>query len=135
MMRGNGLGEVGARPVDPPRLNAATDHADPETIYALLDLYRNNPHPQFLALARRIGDNIVAQRVRNGYFVPSQKHYNASFDAQEPLALLALHAALTGKPQVVPPYVGSSGYIHGSFDGAGRTYDRQVIYGQKEQSE
>ncbi len=132
MVRGNGLGELGPQPADPPRLNLATDHADPETIYALLDLHRSHPHPGLLGLARRIGDNILARRTRDGFFVPSAKHLNASFNAQEPLALLALHAALTGRPDAVPPYIGSMGYIHGRFDGVGRTYDVRVIYGQTE---
>lgn len=34
---------------------------------------------------------------------------------------LALHAVLTGRADLVPPYIGSLGYLHGTFNGAGRT--------------
>jgi len=130
MFRGNGLGELGERTSDSPRINPASAESDPLLIHALLELYRVEPHAEFLALARQIGDNILTQRMRDGFFVPTQRHFNANFNADEPLALLALHAVLTGRADAVPPYIGSRGYLHGTFDGAGRTYDFQVIYGQ-----
>ncbi len=52
------------------------------------------------------------------------------FDAVEPLAILAVEAAITGRLAEFPPYIAGRGYIHGRFDGHGRTYDHRVIWNQ-----
>jgi len=64
---------------------------------------------------------------------PKQRRENrmmTHFDAVEPLAILAVDAAITGKLAEFPPYIASRGYIHGMFDGYGRTYDYRVIWNQ-----
>ncbi|MFP4622481.1 MAG: hypothetical protein ACLFM7_14320 [Bacteroidales bacterium] len=48
----------------------------------------------------------------------------------EPLALLALDATIRGEPEKVPSNVVSKGFIHGQFDGHGRTRDHDVIWNQ-----
>ena len=126
--RGNGLGDLGAKPGAGAEVHAQTDCADPLALFGLLEILRLVPDPRYLALARRIGDNILATRFHHGFFLPSADHVNANFDALEPLALLALEAHLRGTPELVPAYDGGRGYIHGPHDGLGRTYDEQAIW-------
>lgn len=124
----NGLGDIGATPGATPELNVETNIADPEAVFAVLELHRAAPHDAFLLLARRLADNLVEQRFHHGYFLPSAKHVNANFNADEPLAILAVDAALRGRLGELPPYVGGRGYIHGRYDGHGRTTDGRVIW-------
>lgn len=42
-------------------------------------------------------------------------HVNAKIDAVEPLALLALEAAVRGTPELVPRWNSGDGYIHGTY--------------------
>ncbi len=130
MARGNGLGDPGATPKAEPAWNMDTTHANPETVFALLEIHRGAPHAATLDLAKRLADNMVAKRVHGGFFLPSPFHIYANFNAEEPLAILAVEAAARGQPEAVPEYVASRGYIHGEYDGHGRTYDRQAIWDQ-----
>ena len=96
-----------------------------------LEIHRLSRHPDYLALARRVGDNIVAQRFSKGFFLPGPDYVNASVNATEPLALLGLEAAIRGQAQLVPTFCAGHGYIHGPHDGLGRTYDAAAIYSRK----
>jgi pectate lyase len=131
MARHGGLGDWGAQCGKDVRVNLTTDNADPHALFALLEVCRWKPHPDYLALARRIGDNIIAQRFIKGFFLPGPDYLNASVNATEPLALLSLEAAIRGQPQLVPAYCAGRGYIHGPHDGMGRTYDSAAIYSKK----
>ena len=129
MARGNGLGDIGETPESDPSLNLDMDSADPEAVFAVLELYGAVPHNAYLDLARRLADNIVAQRFINGFFMPSDRHVNACFNEVEPLAILAVEAALQNRLDELPPYLASRGYTHGQFDGHGRSYSGNVIWG------
>lgn len=128
LARGNGLGEFGARPGDEPQPNLSTEMANPEAVFAVLEVYRAVPDEAFLELARRLADNLVAKRLHHGFFLPSANHVHANFNADEPLALLAVEAALRGRLDEVPSYVAGRGYVHGRFDGLGRTTDGRAIW-------
>ncbi len=130
MARGLGLGDIGRRPGEEVKLDMDTARSDPRYIFALIELHRAAREPAYLRLAERIGENILEQRFHDGFFLPDKFHLNANFDAEEPLALLALEAALRGEPEKVPAYVAGRGYIHGRFDGHGRTYDHRAIWGR-----
>lgn len=75
-----------------------------------------------------MGDNIIGQSFHHGYFLPSARHINARFNAEEPFALLAIDAALRDAREAVPVYNAGRGYFHGRFDGFGRTYDHTAIW-------
>ena len=135
MGRGCGLGDLGSRPGVKVRANLKTDNGDPVALLAILEICRIADDATYLALARAIGDNIVASRFHHGFFVPDADHVNARFDALEPLALLTLEARLRGTPDAVPAYSGGSGYIHGPHDGLGRTYDSVAIWSQRREHE
>ncbi len=131
MARGLGLGEIGRRPSQEVALNMDAEGSGYEEIFALLELYRAAEHPDYLERARIVADRMVAEHYHNGFFLPSRNHVNANFDALEPLALLTLDAVLQGTPENVPAYVGGRGYIHGRYDGFGRTRDHIAIWSQR----
>ena len=126
--RGNDLGDLGEAPGRNPSLNRDTTGADPETVFGVLEIYRATSHRAYLELARRLADNIVEERFHNGYFLPSENHVHACFNEVDPLAILAVEAALRNRLDEMPPYLASRGYIHGRFNGHGRTYDASAIY-------
>ena len=125
---GLGVGDIGAAPGDDPALGSTVRGATPEEVFALLELYRTTGRRAYLDRARRIADRLVERRYHHGFFLPSEDHVHARFDAVEPLALLALDATLRGRPGAVPAYPGGSGYVHGRYDGHGRTRDAAVIW-------
>ena len=104
--RGNQLGEIGTSPTDETSLNMNTDCANAHALLGFLALYEKTQNKSFLVMAKRIGDNILSQKFYRGFFVPSEKHTFAKFDAVEALVLLNLYAALNPEcptpPQVWP---------------------------------
>ena len=129
--RGNDLGDIGASPGDAARLNIATRCSDPQAIFGLLDLYKNTGDKSYLKLAQRVGDNVLNNRLHNGFFVPSKEHLFARFDSVEALALLHLAATIRGKPDIVPGYYAEYAKFHCPYDGIGRTYDTVAIYDRR----
>lgn len=130
--RGLGLGDIGARPGHQPTLEMpGAAGGDALLILALIEMDRAGAHPAYLDLARRLADRVVARQFHDGFFLSGADYLNARFDAVEPLALLALDATLRGAPEKVPAYIGGRGYIHGRFDGHGRTYDSRVIWNRR----
>ncbi|MGD8238028.1 MAG: pectate lyase [Armatimonadota bacterium] len=128
MARGHGLGDIGAKPGKPGKLDLATDSADPVILFAVLEMYRQAKRSGYLRLARRIADNILAATFHKGLFTASPDHPNASFNDITPLALLHLAAAIQGKADAVPAYNAGRAYFHCPYDGMGRTYDGSAIY-------
>ncbi|MFN2269115.1 MAG: hypothetical protein ABR533_12635, partial [Desulfonatronovibrio sp.] len=128
MFKGLGLGEPGTEPGTGTGLNLGTENSDPYTLFALLEISRIVEDPPYLELANVIGNNILKRSFHKGFFLADSNHINASFNALEPLALLSLEAAMQGRPELIPVYSGGRGYIHGRFDGLGRTYDMQAIW-------
>jgi pectate lyase len=129
MAQGNGLGDWGGDPGRGVQPNPGVETADPEVLFALLEIWSAAGQRACLDLARRVADNILARRLHGGWFVPSSRHVHVNFNADEPLALLSVQAALRGDLQDWPAYVASRGYIHGRFDGLGRTTDQTAIWG------
>jgi hypothetical protein len=122
--RSVGIGDLDTAPGP----DSAVECSDPMVLLGLLELHKAKGQAGFLGLARRVGDNILEQRVRNGFFVQSQDHLHSRFDALEPLALLTLAATIQGKPESAPEAWPSKSYFHCPFDGVGRTRDNDVIY-------
>jgi hypothetical protein len=100
-------------------------------LLAFLELHRASENLAFLAQAEKIGQNILEQRVRNGWFVPSQRHIYCRLANDESQALLHLAAALIGKPQAVPDFTGAKPFFHAEYGtSTGRVYDLSEIYGK-----
>ncbi len=128
MARGFGLGDIGAEPGDEVALCAETPEPSPELIFALVELYRMAPQIQVLDAARQLADRMIEARFHHGFFLPSSTHRYANFNSEAPLAVLAVEAAIRGEPDLVPAHVGGRGFIHGRFDGRGRTTDHSAIW-------
>lgn len=128
--RGLGLGELVPQSGGV-KIRQDTTSDDPVTIFGLLELHQATGKNVYLDLAKRVADNALATRVRNGFFVEGKDHLCARFDDPTPLALLHLRAALLGLPEKPPIYWHGRGYFHCPFDGKGRTYDNTVFYTQR----
>jgi len=133
LARGFELGDFGSQPGTPGRPNMQTPAADPLLVFALLDLQAATKDRAFLDLARRVGDNLIEEQFHKGFFVSGKDHLFCKFDTVAPLALLYLEAALTDSKVQLPAYCGGQSYFHCSFEGQGRTYDTNAIYGHLEQ--
>ncbi len=127
---GNGYGDIGPADAGTPRLADHITDASPALLLGLLELYKKTSQKAFLRAARHIGDNILSQKFHKGLFVNSPRHIYAKFDMVEPLVLLHLDVALTGKSTTLPVVWPTRSYFHCPYDGKGRTYDNSVIYSQ-----
>ncbi len=130
--KGNGLGELGDSPNKPVQINQKTDCSDYRALYAALDLYRATGDAAYLGLGRIIGNNMINKFYHQGYFKPTSDQAYAKFDRIEPLALLALEAAIQGKLDQAPVFITSQGFIHGRYQFPdGRVVDLKdyVLYG------
>lgn len=129
--RGNGWGELGGTPAAAPKLTVPTEGADPRLLLALLELHRATGQAAFLTPAEAIGQSILRQRVRNGWFVPSQRHVYGQLANDESQALLHLAAALMGRVEAVPAFTGATPFFQAQYgQSKSRVYDSESIYGQ-----
>ena len=124
-----GIGDIGETPAGPHKLNLSkSGHASPNILFGLLEVYAKTRDQAYLKMAEGIGENMLKKRFHKKLFPASKKHVYARLDAVDPLALLHLAAAIQNRPDLVPDYWGGSGVFHCNYDGAGRTYDREVFY-------
>ena len=113
--RGNEFGDIGAKAGAKPNLNLATPEAEPTALLGFLELHKKTRRSEFLAMAQRIGDNILAARYQKNFFTLSKNHQYAKFDRLEPLTLLHLAAVLLGKSALVPIYNGGAGFFAAAY--------------------
>ena len=129
--QGNGWGDIGESPKVDPKLKPPGNNSDPRLLFALLELQRASGKQAFLDHAQSIGQNILKQRVNNGWFVPSQRHVYCRLANDESQALLHLAAALLGKPEAVPAFTGAEPFFHAEYGtSTSRVYDSADIYGK-----
>ena len=127
--RGNGWGDIGGLPKPDPTMRIPTNHSDPRLLFALLELHRATQNSAFLESAETIGKNILKQRIRNGWFVRSQRHVYCRLANDESQALLHLAAALMGSPEMIPAFTGAEPFFHAEYgNSTGRVYDSASIY-------
>ena len=131
IVRGNGLGDIGAAATDKPRFPERTSNSAYAALLGFLELHKKTGNDAYLNIAKNIGDNILKNYFHKGFFVRSQKHLYTKFDALEPLVLLHLYCTLKSRQESVPTVWPSSSFFHCPHDGKGRTYDNSVIYSQK----
>jgi pectate lyase len=131
LWRGNGWGDIGDSPQAGPKLTLPKDSSDPRLLFALLELRRAGGAAVFLTHAESIGRNILEQRSRHGWFVPTRRHVYCRLANDESQALLHLAAALLGKPAAVPAFTGAEPFFHAEYgNSTGRVYDSADIYGK-----
>lgn len=121
-----------------PSVNLASTQGDPLSLFAVLDIYWKTKLPDYLALARVIGNNLYHQRFVHdaggrhaGYFMPSRDHVYVNVDTIEPYALLALQAAIDDRENAVPTFINGAGYTEGEYrmpDGTSATLQDKALY-------
>lgn len=134
----NDLGDWGSEAGQAARLNLGTGQSDPFALFAVLDIYWKTRRAEFLALARAVGNNICRSRFFAAdegrlfaCFMPDKQQVFASIDTLEPYALLALQAAIAGKPDAIAPFIHGAGYTEGEYrlgDGKSATLQDRVIH-------
>ncbi len=112
MMKHLNLGDPGASPEKPEGLNINTDNSTANAVFALLELNNAVESDAYLKLAELVGNNILDRSFHKGFFLKDEKSETASFNTEEPLALLSLEAALRKKPELVPVYSAGTGRIN-----------------------
>jgi pectate lyase len=120
---GAGWGEIGAKAGAAPSLTGRAGWSDPVALFAMLEMHRATKRPEFLTSAGRVGDAILNERFRRGFFVGSEKDRFAKFNAVAPLALLHLAAVMEGRSEKVPVYEGGVGFFAAAYGGEGHKYD------------
>ncbi|CAG7635425.1 hypothetical protein ACFQI7_06605 [Paenibacillus allorhizosphaerae] len=123
-----GLGDIGAVPGAAPALEAVSGLLDPHAILALLELYRWSGTEPYLDAAERFGMNLLRSSFRDGYFHRSAESENVKLDCPEALILLQLAAALSGRAEEVPAYVGGQSFFGAAYDGHGHQIDNSLLY-------
>jgi len=126
--RGNGFGDIGAESQEEPQLNIGTDYSNPHALLGFLALYEKTRKRPFLDMAKRIGDNILAERFHKGFFAPSEKHIYAKLEAVESLVLLHVHAALRPDCPELPLVWPGRPYFWGPYRGKDVALDNDIIY-------
>lgn len=129
-----GLGDVGPLGGHNPDLNLDTAIDDPFALMTMVELYNATKEPQYLEVARTIGNNIVNEKFHRGFFVESEIMLYSRLDQPDTLALLILDGVIRGiETDDMPYYLADSGYIHGYLladDGVveDRSYTHTYIY-------
>ena len=136
MAKGLDLGDIGEeiRKNQSSAVNLETTNSDGRALFAVLELYKITRREDLLDLARVIGNNIVETCYHYGYFTLGKDYVYSEVDMVEPLALLALEAAIQGKVEAIPKFMNGKGFIEGMYkqpDGVLKNIGTVKIYSTK----
>ena len=113
--KSNDLGDIGTAPAKNMDLNRGTKNDDARALFTVLDLDKQSGGIGYLRLAKKIGENIIDKKFYEGYFVTDKSSNYACFNSVDPLALLALHAAIVGMYEKVPDFLDGSSHLHAYY--------------------
>ncbi|MBN2270416.1 MAG: ankyrin repeat domain-containing protein [Sedimentisphaerales bacterium] len=133
--KGCGFGDIGKSSEDASQLNLGTDSSDPYAILSFLELHRATGKNEFLELAKKIGSNVLDNRLHKGFFVASKKHTYSKFDTMDSLALLHLYSVLVGRESTIPQAYPSTPFYEGNYRKKEYAIDNQIFYTFTEFSE
>jgi len=143
-----GLGKFGNREMgdEGMELNYATTASNPDLLMAVTDLYYATGNNDFLKLARRIAENMIATYYKYGVFVNSSntgtnpgQYYLVNTGAKNSIkyySLCYLEAAIRGDKKLIPEYYPWDSYVEGYYElydthETKRTYVSQITYKDK----
>jgi pectate lyase len=132
---GNNFGDIGQTSAHIPELQTGTSCSDVYGLLGFVQLYEKTNKPEYLNMARCIGDNILLHKFHSGFFVPSKKHIYGRFDCLESLALLHLDEAMKHKTGSVPRVWPSVPLFVPPYRYKEQGIDRLLIYTLTESSE
>ena len=97
------MGDIG-NPLknEKPSLNLAINSTNTTVIRMLLNLYEASGWEEYLTQARIVGNNIITNVFKEGYFIPNSSLQYIDTDGEYPYVLLKLEAVLRGEPDLVP---------------------------------
>ena len=82
---GNGFGDIGESPLDSTKLlERETDCSAAYGLLGFVELYSKTKKKEFLAMAQRIANNIIENKLHKGFFVLSKQHIYSRFDCFDP---------------------------------------------------
>lgn len=110
-----GLGDIGEPGGKNSKLDLNTRNSEPYAIFALIDLWQSTGDKGYLALADKVANNIIASKQLNGFFIDDEQYIYANIDNIAPYALLALEAAMRGKPDAVASFLNGAGFTEGAY--------------------
>lgn len=113
--KGQGLGDIGEPGGKNSKLDLNTKNSEPYAIFALIDLWQSTGDKGYLTLADKVADNILATKRLNNFFIDDAQYVYANVDHIAPYALLALEAAMRGKPDAVAPFLNGAGFTEGAY--------------------
>ncbi len=122
-INGNGI-ELIDNPVD---LATQKPLASSYGVMSLVELYNHTGRNEYLAMARKIADNIVTLKFNRGYFVKSIEYRYCRINDNEALSLIYLDAVINGKYDEMPVYLADTGYVHGDFYDYSQEYEVNAI--------
>jgi pectate lyase len=139
-----GLGDIGNPDGTNRTLTLETEHAEWQTIYALLEMYKATHDKEVLELACLVANNLLAWQTDNGLFPRPGRNFARTGD-EVPLALLHLAAVIEGKSELMPKPMHDNAFFHATYhgelepharpleqgEGNTRTYDWRVYYGPR----
>ncbi|MCK4829749.1 hypothetical protein KA005_79225, partial [bacterium] len=76
---GNDFGNIGDDVSETPELNTNTTCSDVYGLLGFLELYSRTSRTEFLSIARKIADNILARKFHKGFFISSKQHIYSRF--------------------------------------------------------
>lgn len=123
------LGDIGTKPGENVNLNMNCSRADHELAFALLDLYENTGVRDYLTLAEKIGDNMIAN-----YNKLAEGRSDISYmpiAREDMVALLRIEAVVRGVPDAVDDGIIASSGTEFDFDGWGRSSENRVFFALK----
>lgn len=109
------LGDVGSKAGQNMALHMGTKNRDPFAIFTLITLYEASGNRNYLLLAEKVADNLVARHYVDGFFLDAPDSLWANIDSIHPYALLSLEAALAGKSQAIAPFMNGAGFTEGEY--------------------
>jgi pectate lyase len=125
------LGDLGEEPGHYMQINHDTQENSKEAAFAVLELYKRFGIQEYLNLAIRIADNIIATKYKDGLFINSNNSKYADFDSAYPLVLLEICATIQNTPAIIPEYMTGAAFIHGKYkfeDGTVIPYTTKTLF-------
>lgn len=97
------MGDIG-NPLkgEKPNLNLSIHSTNTSVIRMLLNLYEASGWDEYLTQARIVGNNIISNVFKEGYFIDNSNLQYINTDGEYPFVLLKLEAVLRGEPELVP---------------------------------
>ena len=122
------IGDIGTAPGVNSDLNYYTQATDPKLLLGLIELYKETFVEDYLKMARKVGNNIIAELYKDGYFVSSSNNKYSEVNNMYAYALIALETAVTGQLDIEVEYYSDDALTHMYNENSAGTTNRVFMY-------